>query len=396
MNCGNCGKPLTPGSSTCPHCGALNMGFQDEVKVKQGDSSAVDLGLPDDVEEFIDEEQVVTNEDGPIVDNSNTAIIPEITNHQKPEEEDIYGEDVDAIEASKQATPEGIELDIPTVQEPTKPIENAMGINEVEDNKKTVGEVNTEDLINEGIEPRNKVAKIIIKMKRTKNIPVKLCVMLVIFFAVMGIITGKLVFSKNICYVNPVSDLGKSSKIKSNGRKSITKVGSYTFKIPDDSVWDRGDDGLYIYSTDDSWRVYIQEQNGLYTNIANAKKSVKETVKNQNLAVDSVFEKEIEDKLFVIVNNTEDLTNRLTAFTDAGHDKVFFVEIVTSTNTFSEEILVKIASILKDAEFVEEKETNMEKIKVKNFAKEVIKASNEYTDLMVAEKASTTTTTKAS
>ena len=396
MNCGNCGKPLAPGSSTCPHCGALNMGFQDEVNVKKGDSSAVDLGLPDDVEEFIDEEQVVTNEDGPIVDNSNTAIIPEITNVQKREEENIYGEDVDAIEAAKQATPEDLEIDIPTVQEPTNPVGDVTGISEVAEETKTVGEVNTEALINEGIEPRNKVSKILIKMKRTKNIPVKMAIMLIIFFTVMGVITGKLVFSKNICYAKPVSDLGKSSKIKANGKKSITRVGSYTFQIPSDTIWDRGDNGLYLYSSDDSWRAFIQEQNGLYTNIANSKKSIKETVKQQNLAVENVVEKEIEEKQFVIINNTENITNRLTAFTDAGHDKVFFIEIVTATNTFSEEVLAKISTILKDTEFVEEKETNMEKIKIKNFAKEVIKASNDYTDLTVAEKASTTTTTKAS
>ena len=393
MNCGNCGKPLEPGSSTCPHCGALNMGFQDEVNVKKGDSSAVDLGLPDDVEEFVDEEQVVTNENGPIVDNSNVDIIPEITKQKTEEDEDIYGEDVDAIEKAKEIKPESIELDIPTVQEPVAPVENAMGINEVDDkNKKTVGEVNTEAAnVEEGIEPRNKVAKIITRVKRTKTVPVKMCVLLVVFFAVMGIVTGKLVFSKNICITTQRSDLGKSSKIKSNGKKSETRIGSFIYKIPSDSIWDRGDNGLYIYSTDDSWRIYIKEEDGLYNNIATAKKSIKETVKANGLTVDNVVEKEIEEKLFVIINNTEINLNRLTAFTDAGHDKVFFIEIVTATNTFSEEVLAKAANILKDVEYVEEQETNMEKIAIKNFANVIIKATDEYKELKIAEDAKTTT-----
>lgn len=388
MNCGNCGKPLEPGNGTCPHCGALNLGFQEPVNTKMGDQAAVDLGLPDDVEEL--------NDDAP------AEVVEETIEEQQPEES-IYGEDVDKIEEEKENVPEGLNIDIPTVAAPTEPVGNVTGIDEVNENRNTIGDINVSETENDGIEPRSKLTKAILTLKRTKKIPTKLCIIIVIIFLTIGIITGKLVFSKNVCTVPVSSSLGKTSNnIKSNGKKSETRIGSFIYKIPDDSLYDRRENGLYIYAKDDSWRVYIQEKAGSYSDIANSQKSIKETVKLQGYDVASVVEKNIEDKLFVIINTTKTTQNRLSAYTDAGNDKLFYVEIITSTNDFSEEVLAKVSNILKDCEEVETSETKMEKIPVSDFSEVVIKSSQEYSQVKQAEaeaikqaKAKESTTQKA-
>lgn len=369
MNCGNCGKPLEPGNGTCPNCGALNLGFQEPVNTNMNDSSAVNLGLPDDVEELVDDK------------------VEEIKEVEKVEDTDeVYGEDVNAKEVQNEVEPESINIDIPTVSAPTEPVGNITGINEVNNSETTIGEINSDNGESDGIEPRSKLSKTILKITRTKTLPTKLSVLLIIIFMIIGIITGKLVFSKNVCTVPVQSSIGKSSNsIKSNGKKNETRIGSFVYKIPDDSLYDRRENGLYIYAKDDSWRVYINEKAGSYHDIANSQKSILETVKLQGFDVSDVVEKNIEDKLFVLIKNTKVTQNRLTAFTDAGNDKLFYIEIITSNNDFSEDVLAKVANILKDCESVETPETKMETISVSDFSDVVIKASQEYTQVKQAE-----------
>lgn len=373
MNCGNCGKPLEPGNGTCPNCGALNLGFQEPVNTNMNDSSAVDLGLPDDVEELVD-------------DNSEKVEEAEKIENVAATSEDIYGEDVNEKEKQKEIQPESIIIDIPTVTSPAEPVSNVTGINEIDNSQTTIGEVNSDSSESDGIEPRSKLSKTFIKLKRTKTLPTKFSILLIIIFMTIGIITGKLVFSKNVCSVPVQTSIGKSSNsIKSNGKKNETRIGSFIYKIPDDSLYDRRENGLYIYAKDDSWRVYINEKAGSYHDIANSQKSILETVKLQGFDVSDVVEKNIEDKLFILIKNTKVTQNRLTAYTDAGNDKLFYIEIITSNNDFSEEVLAKVANILKDCESVETAESKMELIPVSDFSDVVIKASQEYTQVKQAE-----------
>ncbi|MDE5630575.1 MAG: hypothetical protein K2I70_03140, partial [Bacilli bacterium] len=73
--------------------------------------------------------------------------------------------------------------------------------------------------------------------------------------------------------------------------------------------------------------------------VATARVSIEETLKENNVTVNNLRETKVSDNNYVIIEGTTRLQNRLIALTDAKNDNIFYIEIVTTDNSYNYEIL---------------------------------------------------------
>ncbi|MCH5167123.1 MAG: hypothetical protein J1F35_04435 [Erysipelotrichales bacterium] len=385
MNCRNCGVPLIGNNPICQNCGLDNS--QNPV-IEQ--ASADYETLTDDFIELDDNDEkieITENMAPPTLEVEKENLSAGTTDISNAEEVSTYSpeEEIEQANVENQSNEEEkVDFAIPSVQTPVTDVAMPKdgSAPEVSTVQSTVGisEENVQALENLD---NAKSKKFKIKLsKGSKNVPKNLMIIVGITFLVVGIMLGKMFFSKNYCTVPSTSVVSSKKKFVNDGKNNVTNIGSFTYTIPNDYIYDKNDNGVLIYNKDDTFRIYITSEKGSYEDISGAKNSIRESLKENSYTVNSVKEIKSLDIDFVVFETTTNLVNRMVAFADAGEGYIYYLEIVNINNTFDYEVLEIAADIVKNVTY-EEVSTKMESIGVNNVSDISIKAAQEYKSLIV-------------
>ena len=220
-------------------------------------------------------------------------------------------------------------------------------------------------------------------LKSGKSFPLPFVIIVAIVGLVLGVVVGSTLFgtqtytkgSYNRSNIN-ADELPRVA----DGKNNVTKAGAFTFTIPKDYFYDNLEGGVAIYDSKDTFRIYIRADEGSYNDLATAKTSVINTLTEQKMSVNNYKETTINKKNYVVIETTTNVVNRMIAFTDAGHDYIFYVEIVTKDNQFNHDLISVVDDLVKATKY-DEKISQMEAIGVYDISEVVIKASDEYKKL---------------
>lgn len=382
MNCRNCGSALLQDNSVCPNCG-----FNNALNENNIDSQKEAEILDDGFVELDDEEKVEITENmaPPTLDVENENLSVGTGELSNALEVSTYSpEEIAREEEKNKNKEENVDIAIPSVQTPVSDVSIPTdgSVPEVSQMESTVG---TFEATPEKLENINnpKKSKFKIKIpKGSKNVPKVLLFIVGIIFLVIGILIGNMFFSKNYCSTtSKPSVVSSDTKFVSDGKNNVTNVGTITYTIPEDYIYDKNDNGILIYEKNDTFRIYIQGVSGSYENISGAKNSIRETLRNNNYTINGVKELKSFDVEFTVFEATTNLVNRMLAFADASEGFVYYIEIVNINNTFDYDILEVVADIIKNAKF-ESVSSEMEKISISNISGLAIKAAQEYANLI--------------
>lgn len=381
MNCSNCNSPLVPGNNICPNCGFDNSVNQVRQQLEQL--------TPNDFIELDDndEKQVITANMAPPTLNveeenlqAGAGSLGDLANVSTYAPEEQVNEQ-EQEEKQKTLDEEKVDIVIPSVQTPVQNVDMPVDgtAPEIVEDTNTVGE-QTENI--EILEEAPKKSKLKLSLaKGSKNVPKNLLIVVVIVFLVIGILLGKAMFSKNYCASNTRTPIISSkTKFVNDGKNNVTNIGTYTYKIPEQYIYDKKNGGLLIYNKEDTFRIFIRTGEGSFEDISGGKNSIRETLRENNVVINNMRELNSGEIEFLVFEGATRSVNRLIAFADAGNNNVFYTEVVTNDNTYNYETLEIIADILKNATY-ENIESKMEKIDIYDVSDVSIKAATEYKSL---------------
>lgn len=397
MNCMNCNNLIpAEANGTCPFCGTVNnqMPVQQPI-AEQVPQSSIPQQASDAYETLDDITPNITADMKPPELNIGNEITTEgvtdigsanistyapeaqIQEEKKEQEEEKREEDAVSIAIPQVTTPvveDNVKLD-----ENGVPIVETNGeIKPIETNEKKVKMPSIK--IPKSIKIGNKDINIP-DINGGKPVPMNMMITGLIVCFIIGIVVGKMFFSKSVYIPGNLNNKNGTEVEKvADGKNNITKAGAYTYKIPDAYIYDRRDGGVAILDEADTFRLFIRALPGSYNDLATAKTSVQETIKELGINVNNIKETNLSDKSFLIIESTIKMTNRLLAYTDAGNDYVFYIEIVTLDNTYNYDVLDLAYDIVQNAKY-NEKESQMEMIATNDISEIVVKASQEYKEL---------------
>ena len=150
-----------------------------------------------------------------------------------------------------------------------------------------------------------------------------------------------------------------------DGKNNKTKAGKYIFKIPEQYTYDKVEGGLVVYEKSGKWRMYFRGVKGDFEKMANAKTSIEKTLINKQIAVNSIKETKINDKQYITISTTSNMTTRMVLITEAKDKQLMFVEIVTPENVIDPSLSKIADDIIQNADS-DEKENEVEKIKIQD------------------------------
>lgn len=336
MNCKNCSEILDSNVLVCPKCGFDNSinqpidALDEEVVVNQIDVNAAPEELNFASEDLTSKSMDITAASN--VDTYDSSIT------FKTEESQVNSTIQDEIDIA-----------IPSVVEPT--IDDKV-------NADNVSNVALDNITDKDL----KKSKFKFSSLLGKKISFVAFIIGIIAFLGVGYLIGSSLSSGN--YVRPVSTTTYTGfKTVADGHNNITTLGEYVFKIPESYQYDKKNNGLFIYSNDDTWRIYIRPQKDSYQDVSSSKTSLKESLKLQGLTIGNIIETKVNERAFLCIETTLNATNRLIAVTKYDDSNLFYLEIVTYDNNYLYDVLSLIDDLIKNAE-INEKVSNMEGISV--------------------------------
>lgn len=367
MNCRNCNSPLSEDSNVCPNCGTLNGNDpSNDTLIELDDDEEMEVPTPITASmappSLSVEEENLTDGVKDIGSNNNISTYGEVPVEEKVEEETTKKE-------------EDVDIAIPKVQAPVsnENIPSDGSVPSIDGAMPTVGELDNPDVST--FKLGKKTVKI--KMGKSKKVPQAILIGGVVVFFIFGILVGSTVFKQNVC-VSSSTSTKKTTTTKvtyvSDGKNNETKAGSYTYKIPESYTYDKQNGGLIIYSDTADWRIFIKSEPGLYDDIATARVSIEETLKANNVTVNNLKETKIDDDNYVIIESTTRLQTRLIGITDAKNDHIFYIEVVTTDNSYDYDVLKLANDIAKNAVY-DETVSDIENIDIYDASTMIITAS---------------------
>ena len=278
----------------------------------------------------------------------------------------------------EQVTAEVMDGGVPDVVMDAPTAGDGDGIIEGNESTNVVSETNPDDGKKKGILSLN-----LKEIKRTKSLPLPIALIAGVMLLIMGLVIGStLLGTKSYTpgSFRPSSvDTSKLPRV-ADGKNNVTKAGQHTYKIPADYYYDNVKGGVSIYDKNDTFRIYVTSIVGIYNDLATAKTSVLKTLEEQKITVGDYKETKINKRNYVIIQGTTKTINRMIAFTDAGNDYIFYIEIVTKDNVYNQDLVAVADDIVKNATF-NDKISSMEMIDVYHIGDVVVKASEEYKKL---------------
>jgi hypothetical protein len=226
-----------------------------------------------------------------------------------------------------------------------------------------------------------KKSKFAIKINLGKQLPLLQVIIISVGVLIVGMVLGRSLFPQ-LVYTNsynPTANSNAAARVV-DGKNNVTIAGKYKFTIPEKYYYDKTESGLLVYDTNDTFRIYIRGEEGIYDDIANAKSSVKATIINAGLNVTNIKEVTINKRNYVIAETIDGLVNRLIAFTKASDTEIFYVEIVTTENNYDYDVVDLADDIIANAAFQSET-SKMESTDIHDIASLVIAASEVYKSL---------------
>jgi uncharacterized Zn finger protein (UPF0148 family) len=360
MQCPKCNSFVEDGLNNCPSCGNQLNSTQENVN---NDDEVVMI-----TENMAPPELVVSKENmakgaGDLSSAAN------VSSYNPEETENKTRED------NKPIIQDRVDFSIPKVSAPVVDENQVLDGNVpvIGNQDSTVGEENSEEKNNNNIKIGGKV----LKVKMGKSLSMPLVIIVAILTLVIGIFIGKSLFSKNYCSTSKSTSTQNKTTLVSDGKNNITNVGSYTYKIPSNYIYDKDSNGLKVYDESGTFRIYIKTLNGSYEDMSGAKLSIKETLKDNNTTVNNIRELNISNSDFLIIETNYKTINRLVAFADASNDYVYYIEIVTTDNNYDYDVLNIAADIVTNATY-QERSSTIESIDINDISSLSVKASLEY------------------
>ena len=212
-------------------------------------------------------------------------------------------------------------------------------------------------------------------LKYVKSVPRNICIIGIIIFFVLGLLLGKMFFSKNYCAVSTKTVI-ENKKLVADGKNNITEVNNFKYKIPNSYIYDKRDGYLLVYDADNKFKISIRSIKGSYDDLSLSKVSIKESVKEQGYVVNDIKELVVSKNNYIVLDLTDNVTKHLIAFTGL-NDYIMYVDIVTSSNDIDETILNTAEDIIRNAEYISKVDT-LESTKKVDVADISIKAAEEY------------------
>lgn len=212
-------------------------------------------------------------------------------------------------------------------------------------------------------------------LKYVKSVPRNVCIIGIIIFFVLGLLLGKMFFSKNYCAVS-TKPVIENKKLVADGKNNITEVNNFKYKIPNSYIYDKSDGYLLVYDADNKFKISIRSIKGSYDDLSLSKVSIKESVKEQGYVVNDIKELVVSKNNYIVLDLTDNVTKHLIAFTGL-NDYIMYVDIVTSSNDIDETILNTAEDIIRNAEYISKVDT-LESTKKVDVADISIKAAEEY------------------
>ena len=379
MKCSQCGTDLIQGNNICPSCGKDNTpevttNNQDNIEMPQVSIHQEDM-TPDTSESILDEGgveelNVTENMSAPkleIEQENLTSGTHDISNEENTATYDPT-QDIPQDENVNLPKEAAVNFQLPEVKEGTKDTQG-MGIMQINTDNKTVGEV---------VPPSKKKFSINLKMFTSPTFSRKFVIIAVIIALLIGGVIGSLVFGKQV-YTPGTSRTTKKATVKhvADGKNNVTFIGNYVYKIPTDFDFDRSNGGVIVYSQSDDYRIFLKSYKGNYDNIANAKESIRKSLENINIYVNSIVETVVKEQRYIVIEATYGTHNRLYAFRQGNNDDLFYIEIVATENKYDYDALNISEDIIANAEY-NNKYTNMETIQYEDISAIVVTAADAH------------------
>lgn len=414
MKCSLCGAELVQGNNTCPQCGALNMAFMQTSADVPNQSNTSVMPQEAQVEEPIEELETLTPTPAPTAtpqvepvtqsDTNNNVEMPvakeasvegEVIDSSNSGFVDLDEGEVEVIQASEDmaaptldinnenltATAQDISASVnvstydPTQAVPEDNVEDVMpkeaGINfalpEVKDAEADTQGMNIMEIETKGETVGEESApvkeKFSLKIFKKKTLPRNLVLILCGVMLVIGVLLGSLLFGNQVYTPGATRNITSSSDIHhvADGNNNQTFVGNFIYKIPKDYDYDKREDGVIVYDKEDKFRVYIKSIKGNYDLLANAKESIKLSLKNESISVSSIIETNVKDHNYLVLQITTGVTNRLVGLRNGQEGYLFYAEIVTADNNIDTGLLELADDIINNTEY-NNKYSSMEKI----------------------------------
>lgn len=236
---------------------------------------------------------------------------------------------------------------------------------------------NVETIENKDLKKKNKKLNKIptFGLKYVKSVPKNVCIIGIIIFFVLGLLLGKMFFSKNYCAVSTPTVVEKT-KLVADGKNNITEVGGFKYKIPDSYIYDKSSGYLFVYDKEGKYKISIRGIKASYDDLTLSKVSIRESVKEQGYIVNDIKELIVNKNNYIVLEVADKANKHLDAFTGL-NDYVMYVDIVTSSNEIDESILNVAEDIIRNAEVLETT-NSIENSKVVDIADISIKTASEY------------------
>lgn len=259
-----------------------------------------------------------------------------------------------------------------------------MAENQIENNNNENSEVSKteETFIGNDLKKSKKIKLKLptISFKHIASVPKNVCIIGLIIFFTVGLLVGKMFFSKNYC-ASTTKSVVANNKVVADGKNNVTEVGNFKYKIPTSYIYDKSDGYLIVYDKDGLFKIMIKSIKGNYDDLAIAKTSIKESVKEQGYVVNDVKELVVNENNHLVLDLTDNMTNHLISFTKGINDYLFYTDIVTNSNEIDNNILNTAEDIIRNVEYVE-KVSNLENTRKVDVATISITAANEYKRVM--------------
>lgn len=249
-----------------------------------------------------------------------------------------------------------------------------------EENNEKIEEKEEPTLVIEENKKTKKIKLPTFNYKHIPNVPKNVFLIAIIIFFVFGLLIGKMFFSKNYCK-SDVQKVITNNKVVADGKNNITEVSNFKYKIPNSYIYDKSDGYLLVFDKDGNFKITIRSLKGNYEDLILSKVSIKESVKEQGYIVNDIKELVVNKNNHIVLDLTDNLTNHLLSFTSGIEGYVFYIDIVTNSNTIDNSLLDIAEDIVRNAEYVETV-SKLETTRKVDIADISIKAAEEYKKLL--------------
>ena len=409
MNCGHCGNPLIPGNPVCPTCGQTNIinasqqvnggvvaqqPVQQVVQqvVQQPIAQVAPVSAPEmvsptpaspvveniEVPEYNVEmpalNQVDANIAAPTLEVQNEQLTVGMSDISAAADEGIYEEVVktenerrleeesNTVGSAENSQKQGVNFEIPTgdgvVVDVNMPTDGSAPV--LEGETETVGKIEKLD--------ESKMAKFTRKtlhIKGAKQVSLPKAILIGLVLCVVSSLLVREIYPKYVYSGKRTVQQETKITFVNDGKNNKTKAGKYIFKIPEQYTYDKVEGGLVVYEKSGKWRMYFRGVKGDFEKMANAKTSIEKTLINKQIAVNSIKETKINDKQYITISTTSNMTTRMVLITEAKDKQLMFVEIVTPENVIDPSLSKIADDIIQNADS-DEKENEVEKIKIQD------------------------------